>query len=172
MRDSNKVTSSLLSKEEWEVILNLSTSSDQHSFIETSQECLDDARTNAYGMKWDFYGIYLETTLIGFAMHGRQTFRLLPFSMVWLDRFMIDKKYQGKGYGKLAMQSILPKMRSGYRCKNVFLSVFEGNIAAISLYEKLGFRKTLFKEPSGERIMVQKSMPRAVENRCDGYQAK
>ncbi len=140
-------------KDEWDLIKGLSVHNEQSNFIETSEQCLNDAKNDAYNMKWHFYGIYLSDNLIGFAMHGKLKF--LFSTQVWLDRFMIDKNYQAKGHGKKSMELILEKMYQDYSCKKIYLSVHQDNASAIRLYEKLGFNKTLFKDPKGERIMTR-----------------
>ncbi len=145
---------SIIPRQNWDAIIGLSVHNEQSNFIETSVQCLNDAKNDAYNMKWNFYGIYLTDTLIGFAMHGEN--RLLFYKQVWLDRFMIDKNYQGKGYGNKSMELILKKMYEDYSCKKIYLSVHEGNYNAIRLYEKLGFKKTLFKDPKGERVMIHR----------------
>ncbi len=156
MDAENQLTVKILCKSSWRDILDLSVSQNQKSFIEKSSKCLKDAETNAYNMTWNFYGVYLGELLIGFAMHGRQEFRPLPCSKVWLDRFMIDQRYQGKGYGKKSMELILQKLYIDYKCNKIYLSAIEDNVFAISLYEKLGFKKTRFKDSKGERIMTRK----------------
>ncbi len=153
MSRGSRITVRLLQKNEWDRVLELSTASAQKDFIESSLKCLNDARTNAYDMIWNFYGVFVDETLIGFAMHGRQNFKFIPYSRVWLDRFMIDKRFQGKGYGKTAMRLIVEKLFQEYSCNKIFLSVIETNFVAIQMYEKIGFKKTRFKDPNGERVM-------------------
>ena len=152
--DDKNVSIRLLEKNEWKNILNLQVSITQKKFIETSAECLEDAMTNAYKIKWNFYGVYLEDKLIGFAMHGEQ--KIVMLSQTWLDRFMIDENYQGKGYGKKALQLIIAKLFMHYKCKKIHLSVCKENTCAIMLYQKLGFAKTIFKDSHGEKVMICK----------------
>ncbi len=149
-----KLSIKIIPRENWDTIKALSVHNEQDHFIETSEQCLNDAKNDAYNMKWNFYGIYVVDTLIGFAMHGKTTH--LFSTQVWLDRFMIDKEHQGKGYGKKSMSLILEKMYEEYSCKKIYLSVHEDNYNAIMLYEKLKFKKTIFKDPKGERIMTRK----------------
>jgi len=139
-----------------EMIKELKVNEFQSAFIETSADCLDDFKNNAYSIRWSISGVYFDTQLIGFAMHGQWKFRFLPYRQVWLDRFMIDAKYQGKGYGKRALQLLIPQMYDKYHCKKIYLSSKEANVYAIKLYEDLGFKKTIFKDPQGERIMTRK----------------
>ncbi len=148
-----ELTIKIIPRKNWDTIKELSVHNKQSHFIETSVECLNDAKNDAYNMKWNFYGIYVANTLIGFAMHGKT--RLLFSTQVWLDRFMIDKNYQGKGYGKKSMELILEKMYDEYQCKKIYLSVHESNFLAIQLYKKLGFKNTIFKDQKSERIMIR-----------------
>ncbi len=154
MNVPSELTVKKIKREKWDDVTSLSVNDEQIRFIETSLQCLDDAKSNAYNMKWNFYGIYVEEKLIGFSMHG--TSRILFLTQVWLDRFMIDKQYQNKGYGKKSLELILGKMYQDYKCNKIYLSVHESNIVAIELYQKLGFKKTLFKDSKGERIMRHK----------------
>lgn len=54
---------------------------------------------------------------------------------------MIDENLQGKGYGKLALESIINYFKTN-GANNIRLSMKESNTKAISLYEMFGFRKT------------------------------
>jgi RimJ/RimL family protein N-acetyltransferase len=59
---------------------------------------------------------------------------------IFLRAFSIDRNHQGKGYAKLAMNS-LPKFVQNYFPKvgEIILTVNENNLAAKGLYEKSGF---------------------------------
>ncbi len=152
----NTITIKTLQKDEWDNILKLSVADGQESFIESAQTCLNDANNNAYDIQWNLYAVYLCDEMIGFAMHGKLKLKPLSLTQVWLDRFMIDARFQGKGFGKSAMNLIIEKLYSDYNCKKIYLSVFPNNSLAISMYMRLGFKKTLFKESTGERIFSRK----------------
>ncbi len=51
------------------------------------------------------------------------------------------------------MELIIKKLYLDYNCKRIYLSVVESNKVAVQLYESLGFKKTMFLDPMGERIM-------------------
>jgi RimJ/RimL family protein N-acetyltransferase len=59
---------------------------------------------------------------------------------LFLRAFSIDRKHQGKGYAKSAMNS-LPKFVQQYfpQIIEIILTVNENNLAAKGLYEKSGF---------------------------------
>ncbi len=56
-----------------------------------------------------------------------------------LQQFMIDQRYQGKGYGSEALGLILDELRKEGHYDHVEVCVKKDNIAAIHLYEKNGF---------------------------------
>lgn len=54
-------------------------------------------------------------------------------------RLMIDHKYQGNGYGKMALLQVIEEMRTGADCHKIFLSFESKNLVAKQLYESIGF---------------------------------
>ncbi|MDQ3705812.1 MAG: GNAT family N-acetyltransferase [Chloroflexota bacterium] len=67
----------------------------------------------------------------------------------WLVRIMIDKRYQGRGYGRQTMVEIIRLVRDDMGCRSIGLSVEPKNQNARKLYDSLGFRET------GEAIQGQ-----------------
>ena len=59
-----------------------------------------------------------------------------------LCQFFIDKRYQGRGYGKAALLLVLERMREEGRYKRVSVTYHEGNDVALKLYESVGFVHT------------------------------
>lgn len=123
---------------------------EQEGFIESVHECLEEADERK---EWRPVAIYDNSTLVGFAMYG---FFSQPSSagQAWLDRLLIDSRYQGSGYGKLAVSALLNRIQTEYQCREVYLSVYEDNIGAIRLYEKIGFQFNGELDTKGEKIMV------------------
>lgn len=56
----------------------------------------------------------------------------------WIDRIMIDKNYQGKGFGKQAMKQLIEIVSKEY--DNLFI----GSFCSIGFYEFPAKRNTLF----------------------------
>ena len=73
---------------------------------------------------------------------------------IW--RFMIDKRYQGKGYGKNAMQLALDYIRTlpAGEAKHVWLSYEPENELAKKLYASFGFKELpqFYKGKEGEEM--------------------
>lgn len=55
---------------------------------------------------------------------------------------MIDKKFQGKGYGTFAIKMILAEMKRLWDCTEVYLLTDSKNIVGKHIYKKVGFVKT------------------------------
>ena len=46
---------------------------------------------------------------------------------VWLDRYFIDKKYQGKEYGSIFLKQLTKHLLKKYNCNEIYLSVYNDN---------------------------------------------
>lgn len=130
-------------------IAQLSVSNSQLGTVETVIECFEEAKDYE---KWRPYAIVYKGEYIGFIMYGE----FIDPYQVWFDRFFIDEKYQGKGYGKAVIPVILEKIEKEYSCKEIYLSVYPDNIPAINLYKYMGFVFTGELDTKGEHIMVLK----------------
>ena len=73
---------------------------------------------------------------------------------VWLDRFLIDEKHQGYGYGKQALHLLVATLFDTYRCDEIFLSIYETNQLASHLYDEFGFAYNGELDLHKEKIMV------------------
>lgn len=51
----------------------------------------------------------------------------------------IDARYQGRGYGKAAIQQVLEEMKQDGKYNRVILCYLEGNDAAKNIYQQFGF---------------------------------
>ena len=87
---------------------------------------------------WNVKAIYDDDLMIGFTMYGY----CYEEAFYEICRLMIDHKYQGKGYGKLALIKIIEEMKKQEDCKEIYISFDPKNNIARSLYESLGFKDT------------------------------
>lgn len=71
------------------------------------------------------------------------------------SQFFIDERYQGHSYGMAAAKLALNEMKRDGRYNKVILCYIEGNDAAKSLYEKLGFVETGCRD--GKEILMELS---------------
>lgn len=131
-------------------VLALKIDETQKGFVESPEQCLKEAAAESC---WRPVGIYDGETLIGFSMYG-YFWQYLPFGRVWLDRLLIDRRFQGRGYGHSVLPLMIDRLRTEYRRKKIYLSVVEENEGAIHLYEKFGFRFNGERDIHGEKVMV------------------
>ncbi|MFC7392025.1 GNAT family N-acetyltransferase [Scopulibacillus cellulosilyticus] len=130
----------------WRIIAALSVSKDQHAFIESNSYSLVQSK---YHPEWKSVAIYDGNTPVGYCMYGTD----IEKNQIWLDRFMIDQHYQGKGYGKQAIPLLIDCIVETYQCDRIYLSIHPENFAAQKLYESFGFKLTEEMD-FGEAVMV------------------
>ena len=152
-----------LEKVTWEnyrKILKLRVHKEQKNFVATNKVSLVHAfLSSSAGIPVYAFGIYKGKTPVGFlqlnysndwsayeserwlqsAEHKR--FEGKYYYYIW--RFMIDKKYQGKGYGKQAFQRALEFIRAkpAGEAEYIALSYEPENVVAKSLYRSFGFEE-------------------------------
>lgn len=99
---------------------------------------------------WKARAIYDNQILVGFVLYG------FIDNEVWIDRYLIDQRYQGRGYGKNALKLIIEELKKTYQQPIMYLSVFKENNVAINLYQKLGFKFNGQLDSKGELVMELK----------------
>jgi diamine N-acetyltransferase len=60
----------------------------------------------------------------------------------YIQRLMVDEKFQGRGYGRFGMEAILETFRANELIKVVGISYEPENEGARKLYASLGFVET------------------------------
>ena len=128
-------------------VTGLKVKKEQQSFVAPNNDSLIDAyfATTEEGKHVYPFGIYFGKKPVGFIMFS--------YNCVWRDnldfaknsyyiwRFMIDRRYQGMGYGKEAMKLIIDYIKT-FPCGKAdccWLSYEEENEVARKLYLSLGF---------------------------------
>ena len=142
--------------------LKLHISPTQKGYVETVEECLEEA---SHGRNWQPVGIYDGPVMVGFAMYGFFWWPYLPLGRLWLDRLLIDETFQGRGDGSAALSGLLDRLQQEYRCRRIYLSVIRENSTAITMYEKFGFRFTGERDIHGEHVMVYHTQQQGTGSR-------
>jgi len=95
------------------------------------------------------FGIFEDALPIGFVMFGysfveENEIRGVHGNTYSIWRFMIDERYQGKGYGKKAMQLAIDYIRTFPKgpSEYIYLSYEPDNTGAAALYHSFGFVET------------------------------
>ena len=149
----------------FEAIINLRVTKEQRDFVAGNKDSLVHAcvRMTAEGKQVFPFGIYQGKKPVGFIMlaydvgedDGEEPsaeWYLRNSYYVW--RFMIDRRYQGKGYGREAMKLALDFIRTfpAGEARYCWLSYEPENTVAKNLYLSLGFQEHPEQYVEGEEM--------------------
>lgn len=138
-----------VNKENFLAVTKLKLNDNQNDYIESNSYSIAESK---YYTFWNTVALYDESLLVGFAMYGE----IEEEDRIWLDRYMIDKSFQGKGYGKAFLNVLIQKLKEEYRCSEIYLSLYKNNEAAVNLYKSFGFEFNGELDTNGELVMVKK----------------
>lgn len=137
--------------ENWRKAVHLTTDPDRK--IPLSEKWLAG---NAYSLlqccyepEWDCRVMMDGDNAVGFVFYGYDS----DDDYYLLCRYMIDVKYQGKGYGKVFLPLVVNQIRQQYGCSDVYTCVDDENAHALHLYTSFGFEPT-DKMDGEERVYV------------------
>ena len=137
-----------------EEIIALEVEKNQEALIETTnlRSFADAQMLNEDGIPATPLAMYADDTVIGFLMYIYDTLDHESFEnevfygkksyFIW--HYMIDKRYQGKGYGKLAFEKMLMDIETMPNGEAEYISLFyhTSNVKAKTLYASFGFVDT------------------------------
>ena len=110
----------------------------QKSFLDSAAGIIKRAEIYK-NLNSHLFGRANEETLVGLALV--KDFEEEPFAYD-LQQFMIDKNFQGRGYGTKALKLILEYLKKEGRFESVEICVKKEDFSAIKLYEKVGFKNS------------------------------
>lgn len=119
--------------ENWEECIQLQLREDQEPFIASNLYSLAQSK---FLPNFETLAVYKDQAMVGFVMFGIDP----DDSQYWIYRLMIDSNHQGKGYGIETMKQVIDRIREKPDTTNIMVAYHPENIAAASLYEKLGFK--------------------------------
>lgn len=125
-----------ISKENIDEVLALSVDESQKTFVSTNAESL--AQAYAYSETAHPFAVYEDSDLVGFIMMGY--YEVKGYYTLW--KFMIDHRYQNKGYGRKALELGIQYLRDHFGVTEIYTGVVPGNSVAKNLYRSVGFEDT------------------------------
>ncbi|WP_047981493.1 GNAT family N-acetyltransferase [Ornithinibacillus contaminans] len=131
-----------ITRDNWEDALALKVAKSQESFVPTPAVSLAKVYIKPDGENVEYipFGIYDDDKMVGFIMHA---YVEETNDMYWINGFLIDASYQGKGYGKAALGEMITWIKNQFgQCQIIHLTVFQQNQVAKTLYERHGFVPT------------------------------
>ena len=171
MKDMNQLHLEKITYLNWHDVEDLRVTKEQKGYLDNNVGSLALAYViREAGFHVFTFGIYLGEKPIGFVMIGydipldpeddlNESYWFTRDSyFIW--RFMIDKRYQRKGYGKQALELILDFIRSGpcRKAKYAWLCYANENEVARRMYAGFGFEEVpeAYDEDDGEMPAVLK----------------
>lgn len=127
-------------------IVDLKVGAGQSSFVAPNVYSLAQAWLE---QSFEPIAVYQGDKLVGFTMYGYED----PPGRWWIIRLMIDERFQNRGYGRAAMQLLIPLMVERHGMLQIVTSYEPGNDVAGGLYRALGFQET-GEMDDGERVVV------------------
>lgn len=134
--------------------IELQVADEQQRFISSNQHALAEAYVASdEGQDIITFAIYKDEVMVGFIMmyydDGNGNFN---YSSYGIFKMMIDKRYQGKGYGKEVMIKAIEYFKTAPhgKARVVELTYKPENVVAKNLYTSLGFVETGSRLACGE----------------------
>ena len=124
-----------ITEENWPIVASLSVGEHQQNRLAPAIGIL--ARGYVYrDCNARVYAVENDGVIVGVALVREFTDEPLGYD---LQQFMIDRRYQGRGYGTAALRLILDALRKEGHFDHVEVCVKKEDTEAIRLYEKHGF---------------------------------
>lgn len=120
---------------------NLQVAESQKNLVATTTQSLAEAYVDPNLFPLAIYDVAAcgyekpEIPMIGFTMY--EIFTGVGFIM----RLMIDKQYQGQGYGRATMIEVIRRLKLSPNVEVIATSYQKENEVAAKLYQSLGFRR-------------------------------
>ena len=139
-----EITMREVTRENWQEALSLAVHPAQQHFVADYVPIAAIALAKAYirpgGLVWTPYAFYADTTMVGFTELAYEPGSAENY---WFFHFFIDSHYQGQGYGKQALQTLLRFIKARFvECRAIYITVHPENERAIRLYTTAGFQAT------------------------------
>ncbi len=133
-----------ITRDNWRECIALAVAESQERFVAPNVVSLAQAKAEPERIP---LAIYDGDTMVGFVLYND---RPLPDGAYRLSRLMVDRRYQGRGYGRAASGEVIRRLRAVPNCREILLDYARDNSAAARLYGSLGFQTVA--ETEGEVI--------------------
>jgi diamine N-acetyltransferase len=126
-----------------DVVESLRVAAGQERFVDGVRQSLAEAEANPQARPW-YRAIYAGGEAVGFVMLADDVppgDRHIPFRY-YLWRMLIDARFQGRGYGRAALDGVVAYLKTRPAADALVTSVVEGEGSPMGFYLRYGFRST------------------------------
>ncbi len=138
-----------VTKENLDAVLVLQVNERQQRFVSSVAESLSQAYV--YTETAFPFAVYDDQTVVGFIMMGY--YEEKEYYTLW--KLLIDRRYQGRGYGRAALEQGIAFLKERFQAREVYTGVIPDNEAAKSLYRSIGFEETGLFENGMEEMRLK-----------------
>jgi diamine N-acetyltransferase len=134
---NKSISLKVVDRNNWVDCVKLSLLPEQEKFVAPNSDTIAESK---FELHHRVRAVYNQSEVVGLISycHEEDPVDLEEF---WIFRFMIDKRSQGKGYGRQALELVIAEIVS-LGGKTVKTMHKPNNIGASSLYRSLGFNAT------------------------------
>jgi diamine N-acetyltransferase len=140
----------------WEAVVDLELSDEQKDIVASNAYSLAEAKFTPAAQP---RAIYAGRRIVGFLMYETLAAEGKPHETS-IYRFMIDRRHQGKGYGRAAFAAALDEIRATSGSRKVTVCYVPQNLPAKRFYASFGFVETGL-DDDGEMVAELKLPPLA-----------
>jgi diamine N-acetyltransferase len=140
MRDDVKLDD--ITEDNWRAVIALKLDAEQEDLVASNLYSIAESRFDPDARP---RAVYAGKRIVGFLMYDVQSRKASIY------RFMIDRKHQGKGYGRAALSRALDEIRTIPGIKKVSIRYMAENPVAKPFYGSFGFVE-VGKDADGEVI--------------------
>jgi len=128
-----------VTRDNYKRVIELCVAPDQEMFVGTTAEAIATAHFNPNYIMQAIVRIS-DAVFVGFLMYDPESPATIPPHAIRLERFLVDCKYQGRGYGRAALFMLKNQLKNDYPHQTQLQLVTLGhNQKGITFYEKSGF---------------------------------
>jgi diamine N-acetyltransferase len=126
--------------------IHLSVYKEQEKFVASNIYSIAESKIFPF---WMIKAIYSDAIMVGFLMYAKDH----ENGKLDVSRLMIDCKFQGKGYGKEALNCILRIAKEDEEIDQIVIHVEKENINGKQFYKNYGFEDMRMME-YGEEVFI------------------
>ena len=139
-----------INADNYQKVFDLELVGEQENFVSSNMRSL--AQAGVFYERAKPYAIYNDDTIVGFIMFDYK----IENRKVEIWRFMLGSAYQGKGYGKEALNKAIEFLKQENLFDYIQINYVEENLVAKKLYQKVGFSET--GEMEGNEVVMRLSI--------------
>lgn len=140
----DEITLRPVTSQNWGEALRLGVAPEQQRFLADHTPVVALGLAKAYvglgGATWEPSLLYAGEAMVGFV---ELAYESETPDQYWVFHFFIDQRFQGRGYGRIALARFIAHVRERHPgCQTLQLVVHPENTRAQRLYTSAGFRPT------------------------------